>query len=91
MKNPGGICHPGFNVKQANRGPSKFTTSKLYLLAIRGQFELPVGMGSHDKFLVCHARMHSTLVASVKEINMSLKGRFDYVSNAVFKTLPFFV
>ena len=91
MRKLGGICHTCLNVKQVNIGPSKSTISKLYLLAIRGQFGVPVGIRSHDKFLVCPALMHSTLVASVKGINMSLTGRFDYVSNAVFKTLPFFV
>ena len=48
-----GICHPGLNVKQVSRGPSKFTISELYLLAIGGQFGVPVEMSSHNEFLVC--------------------------------------
>ena len=39
-----GICHPGLNVKQVSRGLYKFTISELYLLAIGGQFGVPVGM-----------------------------------------------
>ena len=76
MKNLDGIYHPGLNVKQVNRGP--FTISELCWIAIRGQFRVPVGMGSHAKFLVSIP----PLQPRVKGINMSLSGRLDFVSNA---------
>ena len=72
MKNLDGIYHPGLNVKQVNRGP--FTISELCWIAIRGQFRVPVGMGSHAEFLVSIP----PLQPRVKGINMSLSGALRF-------------
>ena len=76
MKNLDGICYPGLNVKEVNRGPS--TIRELCWITIRGQFRVLVGMESHVEFLVCIP----PLQPRVKGINMSLSGRLDFVSNA---------